>query len=241
MVLKALAHRPNLNPLLVGCRKWLQASYEQLLPRCGEPLADPSQLEIIDEPLSEAIRPGSISAAAGAASFTGSPGQRRPCSMVALRPWSPLRSPKRRGTKLATTTPGKPNASLNSVAVTTQRCCSPPAHRKAAGVSTPCWPPPTFHSAAFRPLTPERLERRLNQLENFCRRFSQRPRLRVAGLNPHAGKPANWDRRATLDQRLLEHFNNARATFSWKAPATGHLLARCSTSLERLQALGRRM
>ena len=37
-------------------------------------------------------------------------------------------------------------------------------------------------------LTPERLERRLNQLENFCRRFSQRPRLRVAGLNPHAGE-----------------------------------------------------
>ena len=70
MVLKALAHRPSLNPLLVGCRQWLQASYEQLLPCCHEPLADPSQLEIVDEPLTEAIAPGSISAAAGAVSYT---------------------------------------------------------------------------------------------------------------------------------------------------------------------------
>ena len=53
VVLKALAHRRDLNPLLVGCRQWLQASYEQLLPRCREPLANPEQFEILDLPLTE--------------------------------------------------------------------------------------------------------------------------------------------------------------------------------------------
>lgn len=49
-------------------------------------------------------------------------------------------------------------------------------------------------------LTPERLERRLGQLEDFCRRFRQRPRLRVAGLNPHAGEAGQL---GTEEQRWI--------------------------------------
>ena len=49
-------------------------------------------------------------------------------------------------------------------------------------------------------LTPERLERRLSQLEDFCRRFRQRPRLRVAGLNPHAGEDGQL---GTEEQRWI--------------------------------------
>ncbi len=37
-------------------------------------------------------------------------------------------------------------------------------------------------------LTPERLEHQLDRLLEFCRRFSPRPQLVVAGLNPHAGE-----------------------------------------------------
>ena len=68
-------------------------------------------------------------------------------------------------------------------------------------------------------LTPERLEQRLNQLEGFCRRFSQRPRLRVAGLNPHAGEAGQL---GTEEQRwisaCLSNFNNAKPTFNSKGP-----------------------
>ena len=37
-------------------------------------------------------------------------------------------------------------------------------------------------------LGPEWVSRRLDMLLEFCRRFSPRPRLVVAGLNPHAGE-----------------------------------------------------
>ena len=68
IVLKALA-RAGLNApvVLVGCRQWLQQSYQHL--RGLSRLADPAQFEILDLPLAEAISPGESGAAAGAASF----------------------------------------------------------------------------------------------------------------------------------------------------------------------------
>ena len=41
---------------------------------------------------------------------------------------------------------------------------------------------------APRGLSPELLQRRLEQLQLFCQRFQANPTLHVAGLNPHAGE-----------------------------------------------------
>ena len=73
VTLKAIAQLqrldPSFNPLLVGCRHWLQQSYGQLLQRTATPLANPSELEILDLPLGASIEPGVASARSGAASF----------------------------------------------------------------------------------------------------------------------------------------------------------------------------
>ena len=45
-------------PLLVGCRRWLEQCYAELRPQSTEPLADPAQLELLDLPLPEPVRPG---------------------------------------------------------------------------------------------------------------------------------------------------------------------------------------
>ena len=37
-------------------------------------------------------------------------------------------------------------------------------------------------------LTPDLVHHKLNVLEEFCRRFTSTPHLRIAGLNPHAGE-----------------------------------------------------
>lgn len=71
VVLKALHHWPRQQPqpLLVGCRRWLEASYQQLRHRTSDPLADPADLQLIDQPLPAAIAPGEAGAASGDASF----------------------------------------------------------------------------------------------------------------------------------------------------------------------------
>ncbi|MFM8674725.1 MAG: 4-hydroxythreonine-4-phosphate dehydrogenase PdxA, partial [Vulcanococcus sp.] len=71
VVLKALHHWPRQQPqpLLVGCRRWLEQRYDELRPLSAEPLADPAQLELLDLPLPEPVHPGQVGAASGGASF----------------------------------------------------------------------------------------------------------------------------------------------------------------------------
>ncbi len=57
------------NPLVVGCRRWLEQSYQALRGVSAAPLADPASLEMLDLPLIEPIPTGQPSAASGAASF----------------------------------------------------------------------------------------------------------------------------------------------------------------------------
>jgi 4-hydroxythreonine-4-phosphate dehydrogenase len=62
VTLKAIAQLqrsdPGFNPLLVGCRHWLQQSYEQLARGSSLPLANPRELEILDLPLGASIEAG---------------------------------------------------------------------------------------------------------------------------------------------------------------------------------------
>ena len=71
VVLKALARWSSEAepPLLVGCRRWLEESYQQL-KRCSDaPLADPAGLDLLDCPLEHPVQVGAPNAWSGDASF----------------------------------------------------------------------------------------------------------------------------------------------------------------------------
>ena len=72
VVLKALA-RPwpeGLEPVLVGCRRWLEQCYAELRQRTDEPLRDPAELELLNLPLPEPVQAGCSSRVATAAAIT---------------------------------------------------------------------------------------------------------------------------------------------------------------------------
>ena len=43
-------------------------------------------------------------------------------------------------------------------------------------------------SQVSQKLTPQLIESKLNTLLSFCKRFTEKPRLAISGLNPHAGE-----------------------------------------------------
>jgi 4-hydroxythreonine-4-phosphate dehydrogenase len=71
VTLKALARPwpPGAEITLVGCRQWLEQSYDQLKRQGAAPLADPAELKVVNLPLEEAVRCGHSDAATGAASY----------------------------------------------------------------------------------------------------------------------------------------------------------------------------
>ncbi|MFZ9952552.1 MAG: 4-hydroxythreonine-4-phosphate dehydrogenase PdxA [Vulcanococcus sp.] len=191
VVLKALAAWPQQlpPPLLVGCRQWLEQQYTQLRPLSAVPLADPAGLDLIDLPLAEPIPAGRAGAASGAASFLwlseavaqvqGGRCRALVTAPIAKHAWHAAGHPYPGQTERLAELAGVPEASmlftarsphsgwrLNTLLATT--------HIPLAAV------PGT--------LTAERLQRKLDGLAAFCRRFRPRPRLVVAGLNPHAGE-----------------------------------------------------
>ncbi len=182
-------------PLLVGCRRWLEASYQRLRAVAGEPLLDPAELEVLDLPLEAPLAPGSGDAASGAASFAWLTAatelvQQGRCRSLVTAPiakhaWHAAGHPYPGQTERLAELAGVAEASmlftarsphggwrLNTLLATT--------HIPLAAVPTA--------------LTAERLEAKLAVLLAFCRRFRPRPQLAVAGLNPHAGEAGQLGR-----------------------------------------------
>ncbi|MCP9942700.1 4-hydroxythreonine-4-phosphate dehydrogenase PdxA [Cyanobium sp. ATX 6E8] len=199
VTLKALAHpewcsAEARQPLLVGCRRWLETSYQQLRRHAAasnglEPLRDPAELEIIDRPLAEACRPGLSTPACGDASFAWLTDavelvQSGRCQALVTAPiakasWHAAGHTYPGQTERLAELTGSPEASmlftalapvgqwrLNTLLATT--------HIPLAAV-------PLQLNAAL-------VQRKLDALLAFCQRFSASPHLVVAGLNPHAGE-----------------------------------------------------
>jgi len=197
VVLKALADWPweGPKPLLVGCRRWLERCYEQLRPLSPHPLADPAALELIDLPLAETIAPGQAGAASGAASFLWlseavAQVQAGRCRALITAPiakhaWHAAGHPY----------PGQTErlAELSGVAEASMLFTARSPHsgwRLNTLLATTHIPLAAVPSA----LSAERLQHKLDVLLQFCRRFHERPRLVVAGLNPHAGEQGQLGR-----------------------------------------------
>ena len=196
VTLKALAPAAaRRGVLLVGCRRWLEASYQQLRQKGCKDLADPACLPIVDLPLAEAVAPGSSGAIGGAASFSW---LSRATELVLAVP----------GRALVTAPIAKANwqAAGHAYPGQTERLAELCGGVRASMLFTARaphgrWRLNTLLATTHLPLvevsghlSPELVEHQLERLLTFCRRFRSQPRLVVAGLNPHAGEGGHLGR-----------------------------------------------
>jgi 4-hydroxythreonine-4-phosphate dehydrogenase len=197
VVLKALA-RPwprDLQPVLVGCRRWLEQHYTHLRARSGAALRDPADLDMVDLPLAEAMRPGQSGAVAGAASFhwltaAADLVQRGECRALVTAPIA-----KASWHRAGHGYPGQTErlAELAGVREATMlfTARAPGGHWRLNTLLA------TTHiplAEVPRRLSPALVLGKLNQLLAFCELFNPSPRLVVAGLNPHAGEAGSLGR-----------------------------------------------
>ena len=191
VTLKALAlpELQHLQPLLVGCRRWLESSYHQLRQHSLEPLRDPATLEMVDRPSDQACTPGMGTAGSGAASFAWLTEAAElvlngRCHALVTAPiakacWHAAGHIYPGQTERLAELGGTDQASM----LFTAR--APGGHWRLNTLLA------TTHvplGAVPGSLSPALVERKLDALLAFCRRFADEPHLVVAGLNPHAGE-----------------------------------------------------
>lgn len=191
VTLKALA-RPafhDLDPLLVGCRQWLACCHRQLKASGNVPLADPDHLDLLDLPLDQPITAGCSSPEAGAASFAWL--SRATDLVLQHSDWALVTAPIAKASWHAAghSYPGQTERLAELAGVPSASMLFTARSPKGS------WRMNTLLATTHIPLGqvperlgPELLIHQLDRLLGFCRRFSQRPRLVVAGLNPHAGE-----------------------------------------------------
>jgi len=194
VTLAALARWRQPPPVvLVGCRRWLEQTYQTLRQHCD--LADPAAFAILDRPLGAPIQPGCRDANAGAASFAWLSAatalvQQGSCSALVTAPiakasWHAAGHRYPGQTERLAELAGVETASMLFTAL------APGGH----------WRLNTLLATTHIPLAevPSRLnaalvEQQLEVLLSFCQRFRPDPRLVVAGLNPHAGEAGQLGR-----------------------------------------------
>ncbi|MFM7312430.1 MAG: 4-hydroxythreonine-4-phosphate dehydrogenase PdxA [Cyanobium sp.] len=210
VVLAALAAERAPEVLLVGCRRWLEATYQGL--RTQRRLRDPAECDVLDLPLSRPAEPGRSGAPEGEAGFSWLTAavervlqgdcQALVTAPIAKASWHAAGHPYPGQTERLAELAGVPSASMLFTA------------RSPGGT----WRLNTLLATTHIPLAavPQTLDaplihHRLDVLDAFCRRFSDHPRLLVAGLNPHAGEAGRLGREeadwldACLEQWRLEH------------------------------------
>jgi 4-hydroxythreonine-4-phosphate dehydrogenase len=197
VTLKALAHWPadQPTPRLVGCRSWLEHSYQRLRACTADALADPANLDVLDLPLEQAPEPGQAGAASGDASFhwlsaAVAQVQSGHCKALVTAPIA-----KHAWHAAGHRYPGQTER-LAELARVAEASMLFTARSLSSG-----WRLNTLLATTHLPLAevPSRLNaacitRKLDVLLAFCERFTAQPRLAVAGLNPHAGEAGQLGR-----------------------------------------------
>lgn len=188
VTLAALATEPPSSPVvLVGCRRWLEDSYQRLRPLRS--LRDPASCTIVDVPLSRPVEAGRSEAPEGDASFQWL------TAAVEL-----VRSGRCQSLVTAPIAKASWHAAGHRYPGQTERLAELAGVEHASMLFTARAPGgqwrlntllATTHiplAAVADQLTPELVRHQLDALLAFCRRFRREPRLVVAGLNPHAGE-----------------------------------------------------
>ena len=181
--------RGSIDVVLVGCRRWLRQTHRDLRPLIDDDFADPDDFEVLDLPLAGEVTPGHPGALTGDASFGW-----LDAAVAAVQAG--------RGKALVTAPIAKEHwhAAGHRLAGQTDRLAQLCGGADAAMLFTAVsphsgWRFNTLLATTHVPLAsvpsrlePELVQRRLQQLDAFCGRFSPGPRLAVAGVNPHAGE-----------------------------------------------------
>jgi 4-hydroxythreonine-4-phosphate dehydrogenase len=175
--------------LLVGCRRWLAESHRRLAGEgCGD-LADPAHFTVLDQPLPAAVEPGLSGPEAGAASFAW-----------LTRAVEQVRQGRCQALVTAPICKASWHAAGHAYPGQTERLAELCGVAEASMLFTARaphgdWRLNTLLATTHLPLAEvpgrldgERVAAKLEVLLAFCRRFRERPRLVVAGLNPHAGE-----------------------------------------------------
>ena len=196
IVLKALARAGEDAPVvLVGCRRWLEEQHQLLLEAGCTSLVDPARLRMVDLPLAEPITPGQTGTAAGAASFAW-----------LTRATQLVLEGRCRALVTAPIAKASWQAAGHRYPGQTERLAELCGVEEASMLFTARAPHgrwrlntllATTHiplAEVPRRLTPALVERQLDRLLAFCQRFEPKPRLVVAGLNPHAGEAGHLGR-----------------------------------------------
>ena len=202
VTLKALACEElprELTPVLVGCRRSLEAVHHDLQARGITPLADPERLQILDRPVPAPIRPGEASALTGACSFEWLTDAVR--AVLAGR-----------GRALVTAPIAKHawHAAGHRYPGQTERLAELCGTDRAAMLFTALSPLSgwrlntllaTTHiplAAVPQALTPDRLLEKLNHLAEFCSRFNPHPACWWLASTPMPANKATSGRRSGI-------------------------------------------
>ena len=191
ITLKALGSKylnKNIHPLLVGCKKNIYQTYIQLISQGIYNITDPKELDIIDIPLEKEIIPGIVNEITGSASFkwlvkaTNILLEGKAKALVTA-PISKIAWHKA-GHEFAGQTEllGKLTNKKTSMLFT---AISPNNGWRFNTLLA------TTHISLNKinnNLTKELIRYKLDELLNFCRQFTKKPLIHVAGLNPHAGE-----------------------------------------------------
>tara|TARA_Y100001968_G_C19441300_1_gene762675 strand:+ start:1887 stop:2900 length:1014 start_codon:yes stop_codon:yes gene_type:complete len=180
----------DLKPVLVGCRKNIEFVYNSLLSKKEDGLiANPKNLEIIDIPFNGDVTLGSPNIKTGAASFyylthatelvLKNKGRALVTGPIAKHVWHIAGHMYSGQTERLAEMSGTNNPSMLFTAV------SPKSG----------WRLNTLLATTHIPLkdvpknlSEEKIHSKLDSLLNFCKKFKKKPKIAIAGLNPHAGE-----------------------------------------------------
>ena len=219
VTLAALARQEDTGSVvLVGCRRWLEDAYQQL--RSVRTLLDPADCDILDLPLSGRVEPGRSGAREGDASFhwltaAATLVEQGRCRSLVTAPiakasWHAAGHHYPGQTERLAELAGVDDASMLFTAL------APGGHWRLNTLLATTHIPLCQVAAA---LNPALVWRRLDALLAFCQRFSARPRLLVAGLNPHAGEGGNLGREeADWLEPCLEHWRQEHPEVRLEGP-----------------------
>ncbi len=191
VILKALGQHQfpdGLNPIIVGCKKTLDITYLRLKEK-GINLIDPSKLTIKDYPLNCKISPGKPNAKTGDISFKwltyatelilSGKGKALVTAPITKHAWQEAghQYPGQTERLGEITSVKEPSMLFTAI--------SPNNNWRFNTLLT------TTHiplSKVCEYLTPNLIVRKLDALVDFCKIFNKRPKIKIAGINPHSGE-----------------------------------------------------
>ncbi len=195
IILKALASDSlpdSMEAILIGCKKYIENTF-QSLKKSGElHLVDPSNFEILDIPLQEEIVLGKPSAKSGKASFewltkaTNLVIERKARAIVtapiAKFAWHEAGHFYSGQTERLGELTNTKNPSMLFTAISPNN-----GWRMNTLLATTHIPLEQIPKT----LSKELILNKLDDLKKFCKKFKDKPHIAVAGINPHAGENGN--------------------------------------------------